>query len=161
MNAVKSLKTVGASASLFAISLAGMLISSPRAQAQETEATLSQIGLSIAPVPLNLTGLDPTMVGLGSYFVNAIGDCNGCHTRWRNTELQLFGRKKPLLCQPVQVDPTVYLSGGDDFGPVGTPNRPQYVPGAGHRLAQLDARQDRNAGGRSHPCRVSADHDRR
>ena len=66
MKTVKSLKTVGASASIVAIALAGMLISSPLAQAQETEATLSQVGLSIAPVPLNLTGLDPTIVGLAA-----------------------------------------------------------------------------------------------
>ena len=80
MKAPQSFKTLGAVAALVAIVLLGMLSTSSRAQAQETEATLSQIGLAIAPVPLNLAGLDQTKVGLGSYLVNAVGDCNGCHS---------------------------------------------------------------------------------
>jgi hypothetical protein len=129
MKTVKSLKTVGTSASIVAIALAGMLISSPRAQAQETEATLSQVGLSIAPVPLNLTGLDPTMVGLGSYFVNAVGDCNGCHTGGGVPNFNYAAGRNPYFGQPTQVDQTVYLSGGDDFGPVGTPTGPNMYQG--------------------------------
>ena len=34
----------------------------------------------IAPVPLNLRGKNPALVGLGSYLVNAVGGCNDCHT---------------------------------------------------------------------------------
>ena len=40
-------------------------------------------GLDIAPVPLNLAGLSGDkieQIGNGSYLVNAIGDCTGCHT---------------------------------------------------------------------------------
>ncbi len=40
-------------------------------------------GLSITPVPLNLSGLTRQQrrtVGLGSYIVNATSDCAGCHT---------------------------------------------------------------------------------
>ena len=37
-------------------------------------------GFEIAPVPLNLAGLDRDLVGLGSYLVNAAGGCNDCHT---------------------------------------------------------------------------------
>ena len=37
-------------------------------------------GFKIAPVPLNLAGLDRNLVGLGSYIVNAQGGCNDCHT---------------------------------------------------------------------------------
>jgi hypothetical protein len=37
-------------------------------------------GHDIAPVPLNLSGLNPALVGLGSYIVNAQGGCNDCHT---------------------------------------------------------------------------------
>jgi hypothetical protein len=39
-------------------------------------------GLDIAPVPLALAGLSPSrieQVGIGSYWVNAVIDCSGCH----------------------------------------------------------------------------------
>jgi len=36
-------------------------------------------GYRINPVPLNLTGLDPRQVGIGSYWVNSAGNCDGCH----------------------------------------------------------------------------------
>jgi hypothetical protein len=36
-------------------------------------------GFKINPVPLNLKGLDPRMVGIGSYWVNSAGNCDGCH----------------------------------------------------------------------------------
>ena len=39
-----------------------------------------QQGFAISPVELNLAGKDPLKVGLGSYLVNAIGDCSGCHS---------------------------------------------------------------------------------
>ena len=46
----------------------------------DSEFALIQIGYKIAPVPLNLSNKDPALVGLGSFLVNAVGDCNGCHT---------------------------------------------------------------------------------
>jgi hypothetical protein len=36
-------------------------------------------GFKINPVPLNLKGLDPKKVGIGSYWVNSAGNCDGCH----------------------------------------------------------------------------------
>ena len=39
-----------------------------------------QIGYAVAPIPPNIAGLDPDLVGLGSYIVNVTGDCNGCHS---------------------------------------------------------------------------------
>ena len=39
-----------------------------------------QQGKAIAPVPLNLKGKVPASVYLGSYIVNGIGDCSGCHS---------------------------------------------------------------------------------
>ena len=39
-----------------------------------------QRGFEIAPVTLNLEGKNRSNVGLGSYFVNAAGGCNDCHT---------------------------------------------------------------------------------
>src|SRR4051812_17128147 len=37
-------------------------------------------GYEIAPVKLNLNGLDRNLVGLGSYLANSPGGCNDCHT---------------------------------------------------------------------------------
>ena len=45
-----------------------------------SEASKIQIGYTIAPVPLNLKGKNPSLVGLGSYIVNAQADCAGCHS---------------------------------------------------------------------------------
>jgi hypothetical protein len=39
-----------------------------------------KIGFEIAPVPLNLRGKNPALVGLGSYIVYAEDGCNDCHT---------------------------------------------------------------------------------
>ena len=39
-----------------------------------------QRGFTIAPVRLKLRGLNPSLVGLGSYIVNGQGGCNDCHT---------------------------------------------------------------------------------
>jgi hypothetical protein len=39
-----------------------------------------QRGAEVAPVPLNMAGLNPALVRQGSYIVNAQGGCNDCHT---------------------------------------------------------------------------------
>ena len=39
------------------------------------DASKIQIGFAIAPVPLNMNGRNPSLVGLGSYIVNAQADC--------------------------------------------------------------------------------------
>lgn len=39
-----------------------------------------QQGLLISPVKLELKGKDVFQVGWGSYLVNAVGDCSGCHS---------------------------------------------------------------------------------
>jgi hypothetical protein len=49
------------------------------AQDDESEDAKVRRGLEIAPVPLNLAGKNPSLVGLGSYIVNSQADCNGCH----------------------------------------------------------------------------------
>jgi hypothetical protein len=156
MKATPSFKAMGAVAAIVAILLVGMLSISPRAQAQETEAALSQIGLAIAPVPLNLAGLNQTMVGLGSYLVNAIGDCNSCHSSGEPPiyVYQFANGGNPFFGQPEKIDPTIYLNGGTNFGPVGTPTGPLMyagpdiitrnltpdntgLPEGGHTLAQF------------------------
>jgi hypothetical protein len=71
-------------------------------------------GLTLAPVPLDLEGKDRDLVGLGGYIVNAMGDCNGCHTR----EGQFFSPGgDPYLGQEEMINPDNYLVGGTVFGP--------------------------------------------
>ena len=71
------------------------------------------IGLSIAPLPLDLNRENKELVGLGSYLVNAAGDCNGCHS---TSEYVTGGN--PFLGQPKVIDTTTYLRGGRAFGPI-------------------------------------------
>lgn len=59
-----------------------------------------QRGFDIAPVPLDLAGKNRSLVGLGSYSVNGVSDCIGCHT----------------------ADMGEYLGGGAQFGPVSSRN---------------------------------------
>ncbi|MCC6858927.1 MAG: hypothetical protein IT158_10205 [Bryobacterales bacterium] len=69
-------------------------------------------GFAITPVPLNLTGKNRALVGLGSYLVNAAGGCNDCHTNPPYAE-----GGNPHLGQPKQVNTAGYLAGGVAFGP--------------------------------------------
>lgn len=105
-------------------------IKAPRASADDDDTNSKiKIGFAIAPVPLNLAGRNKAMVGLGSYIVNAVGDCNGCHTSGGPPNFNYAAGGNPYFKQPLKVDPTVYLSGGSDFGPVGTPTGPNGYPG--------------------------------
>ena len=83
-------------------------------------------GFELAPVSLNLAGLDRDMVGLGSYIVNGQGGCNDCHTA------------PPFLEDVFILPPTVnaarYLGGGQEFGPFISRN---LTPDASGRPAGL------------------------
>jgi hypothetical protein len=106
--------------------LAVMLIRSPgvKAHDDDDEGSLVKIGFEIAPVPLNLEGRNRHLVGLGSFIVNAQADCNGCHTAGGPPNFNYAAGGNPYFGQKTVVDPTVYLSGGTNFGPVGTPTGP-------------------------------------
>jgi hypothetical protein len=69
-------------------------------------------GFKIAPVKLHLKGLNPLLVGLGSYIVNAQGGCNDCHT-----SPSYAAGGDPFLGQPEQINTARYLAGGTEFGP--------------------------------------------
>ena len=69
-------------------------------------------GFKIAPVPLNLRGLDRDLVGLGSYLVNAAGGCNDCHTN-----PPYAAGHDPFAGEPKKVNAAGYLAGGTPFGP--------------------------------------------
>jgi hypothetical protein len=75
-------------------------------------ASTIQRGAAVAPVPLDLTGLNPALVREGSYIVNAQGGCNDCHTI---PSYAVGG--DPFAGQPEQVNQDCYLAGGAPFGP--------------------------------------------
>ncbi len=73
------------------------------------EGSKIRIGFDIAPVPLDMDGKNPALVGLGSYIVNAQGDCAGCHS-----DPTYAPGGDPHLGQPEQISVETYLSGGAD-----------------------------------------------
>jgi hypothetical protein len=95
--------------------LAGFILSSLTAQVPnpggQSDESRIQTGLAIAPVPLNLHGLNHALVGLGSYFVNV--NCVDCHTCPTFTP-----GHNPFLGQSEQINTTNYLAGGRKFGPI-------------------------------------------
>lgn len=106
------------------IALADTLVKVPRAHAgqEDDEASLIQIGYRIAPVPLNMKGRNPALVGLGSFIVNAQGDCNGCHTAGAPPNFNYANGGNPYFGQPQVTDTATYLGGGNDFGPAVPPS---------------------------------------
>lgn len=123
-------KAVGAVAVFVAVVLAGLLITSPRIRAGEDDRDNNeskiQRGFDIAPVSLNLQGKNRALVGLGSYIVNAVGDCNGCHSAGPATQFLPGGN--PFFGQPKKENPATYLGGGRDFGPL--------IPGSAHIVSR-------------------------
>jgi hypothetical protein len=82
-------------------------------------------GFDISPVPLNLEGKHPALVGLGSYIVNAQGGCSDCHT---NPPYAAGG--DPFAGEPEQINTAGYLAGGTPFGPgLISPNLTPCDPG--------------------------------
>lgn len=69
-------------------------------------------GFAIAPVPLDLHRKTRSLVGLGSYLVNAGGGCNDCHTNPAYTH-----NGNPFKGAAKQVNQAHYLAGGAQFGP--------------------------------------------
>jgi hypothetical protein len=127
-------KTVAAGAAFAALLVLGMTISSPGRAAGDSqdEKHMIRIGLEVAPVPLNLSRKDPDMVGLGSYLVNVVSDCNGCHS---DPKTSYTGTGNPYFLVPPngpfsgakKIDPAFYLGGNQDFGPLGPPPSPNIV----------------------------------
>jgi hypothetical protein len=75
-------------------------------------------GFEIAPVPLNLAHKNRDMVGLGSYLVNGVAGCNGCHTADPATEYTAAGNPYFRGVPPQIVNQSTYLGGGRNFGPL-------------------------------------------
>jgi len=132
MSRQRRIRVLGATASLAGAVLAVILMESPTVQAQEDlngyERSLIKIGFEIAPVPLNLNGKDPNLVGLGSYLVNAVNDCNFCHTSGGPPNVNFANGFNPYFGQKKKTDPTTYMAGGADFGPAVFPIPGVYPP---------------------------------
>jgi hypothetical protein len=119
-----------------AIVISGMLITSSRGSANGSDAALDeqlkiQIGYQANPVFLYTGGKDYDLLGLGSYIVNVVGDCNGCHSAGTATEFignpALFAPPSLTAHQVKQVNPATFLGGGRDFGPFPTPSSPLHI----------------------------------
>lgn len=76
----------------------------------DDEGARIKLGYELAPVPLDIRGLDPALVGLGSYYLNAQIGCTDCHT-WPN----FAPGGNPFLDQPEQINTADYLGGGRPF----------------------------------------------
>lgn len=123
------LTAIGTVTGCAGIVFAGTLISAPRLNADDDrssrdEARIEQ-GLQIAPVPLTYARHNRKLVGLGSYIVNAVSECNGCHSAGPATEFA--NGHNPFFGQPEQVNRATYLGGGRDFGPISAPPSPAIV----------------------------------
>ena len=70
-----------------------------------------QRGYDLSPVPLNVRGLNPALVGEGSYIVNTSG-CTDCHTNPPYVE-----GGNPFMGQPERQNTAGFLAGGTPFGP--------------------------------------------
>jgi hypothetical protein len=122
--------TIGTVTGFAAVVLAGTLFTSPQVQADDDDRSAKdeeriEHGLHIAPVHLSYARHNRKLVGLGSYIVNAVSECNGCHSAGPATEFA-FGHN-PFFGQPEQVNPATYLGGGRNFGAISAPPSPEIV----------------------------------
>jgi hypothetical protein len=116
----RSLKAVSI-ASPVLILAAALWISSSKVRADDdgnNEQSKIQQGFRIAPVPLNLAGKNRDLVGLGSYLVNAVADCNACHGIGPPFLTAFLPGHNPFQGQSKIINPATYLGGGRDFGPL-------------------------------------------
>ena len=114
------LKTACTGAVIAAVLVSVSFSKGPRIAAQSSGDSRVQLGWAAVPVPLNMKGKNPAMVGLGSYLVNVAGDCNGCHSAGPPTEFTPTGN--PYFNEAKVVNRTTYLGGGRDFGFLGPPS---------------------------------------
>ena len=87
------------------------------AQSDPIDESLVKQGLAISPVPLNLRGKNRALVGLGSYIVNAVSECNDCHSR-----PHFLAGGNPFNGEPEVAAVSGYLAGGNQFGPFTSAN---------------------------------------
>ena len=142
MNVNKVLAALIAGATSAMMVAIGSLCGTSRALADDEQSKI-RIGFEIAPVPLNLAGKDPALVGLGSYMVNAVSFCNVCHSAGTSTEYAKGGNPYFKGNQPTVINQATYLGGGRVF--------PQQAVGAPVIVSRnlTPDKTGRPAGGRS------------
>jgi len=127
MFAKKIITAIGMYTGLTGLILAGAVITSPAVRADDVNSSSDRWridqGLQIAPVHLTYDKQDSDLVGLGSYIVNATGDCNGCHSmgpasQWVSGH-NPYQRLGTAFTPPPIEDTRFYLGGGRDFGQIG------------------------------------------
>ena len=112
--------------------------------ADRADTSYVAVGYAVAPVPLALGGRDRSLVGLGSYLVNVVGECNGCHSAGPATEYAPGGNPYFKGSPPQVVNQSTYLGGGRAFGP--------QIPGRTPNIVSRNLTPDRTgrpAGGRT------------
>ncbi len=114
-------KLLNALLGLWLASSATLSLNAQQLLDQESQNKIAK-GYQVAPVPLNATGKDPNLLGYGSYLVNVVGECNGCHSGGPQSEYMPNGN--PYLKQYPKVNPATYLGGGRDFGAFPDPAGP-------------------------------------
>jgi hypothetical protein len=129
---MKTKRILGGAVWPTAISIAVLLVmtvsSSKRVKANDEEDrddSRIKRGFEAAPVHLNMEGKNWRVVGLGSYLVNVIGGCNGCHSAGPRTEY--VPGFNPFFGQPAKINPATYLGGGRDFGKLEGPDSPDII----------------------------------
>jgi len=109
---------MGLAAALLAVTPTARVIAGPTGTGED-EQTLAELGLTIAPVPLTYAATDKDLVGFGSFLVNAVADCDGCHNSGNLPNLNYAPGFNPYFNQhPTKIDTSGYLAGGEDFGQV-------------------------------------------
>jgi hypothetical protein len=93
---------------------------------RENDEPRIQVGFEIAPVPLDLRGTNPALVGLGSYLVNAVVGCNDCHSADPSVEYSAGGNPYFKGNPAKVVNQSVYLGGGRNFGSL-VPGTPEII----------------------------------
>jgi hypothetical protein len=131
----KRLFTFGTIGGFAALILTGTLLTSPAVHADDehsnSDAARIDIGLQAAPVPLTYDITNRKLVGLGSYIVNVVTECNGCHSAGPSS--QFAAGHNPYLrafTPPTQANPNTYLGGGRDFlqiGPIVSATVPPHI----------------------------------
>ncbi len=106
---MKQIYCIAACGTLLALSLTQSSFSRPSDGLPASEV---KRGLAISPVELSLRGRNKSLIGRGSYIVNAQGGCNDCHT---SPSYEPDGN--PFEGEPEQINTENYLAGGQQFGP--------------------------------------------
>ncbi len=140
-----------------ALALASLLALSGVSFADDrVDPSLVRWGLAISPIPpsqLNLRDNNADMVGFGSYVVNAIGDCSGCHSFPQYLEKGDKAGSNPSAGDPYEgalksqsvrgllvanFNVSHYLAGGQCFGPFMARNLTRDTQGLPEGLTEAE-----------------------